>query len=167
MTIRQLEKRDLYKVAELRNKHIKYLRQNKWLTLNDQEKWFENTKDQYFIIEEPDVMFAELSNRTCGVVGLTQVDWISRKAELSLITENYIIESYATAAMEFILDYGFNQLNLHKIFFTVYEFDDRKIKLIENHGMRADAIIRDEYYYNGQYYSLLIYSILDNEWREK
>lgn len=160
ITIKRLEFEDLKPIIYIRNQYLKYLRQYKPLNIAEQYKWYENTRDIYFSI------FYEHKNDPIGAVGLTSLDYINRKAEISLITENYLIKEYADAGMDFIEELAFNKLNMHKLYITVYSFDDKKNEYFIDRYIR-EYTIRDDVYYGGEYYGHHYYSLLDKEYFER
>lgn len=130
-----------------------------------QNKWFnEIVNDNFF-----NHMFAireTKSKNLIGCIGLTYINWIYKNADLSIyIGENnhYIDDKKALEATKIILDYGFNQLNLHKIWTEIYEFDNIKKNFFDMLGFSVDGTLRDNYYYSGKYWDSIILSILSRE----
>lgn len=70
---------------------------------------------------------------------------------------------YAKEACELLFYYGFNQLGLNKIWTEIYEFDIKKKKLYDELGFNVDGILRENYFYDGKWWSSYILSILRNE----
>ena len=118
MELRRIELTDLYYANNLRNSYIDYIRQPYHHNLKQQEEWYNNTKDLYWIIEK------DLDD--IGIIGLTNIDMFNRKAELSLITQNYLEKEIADFALKEIEGYCFNKLSLNKIFITAFNFDKKK-----------------------------------------
>jgi RimJ/RimL family protein N-acetyltransferase len=164
LNVRQLEEYDLPQAADLRNEYIQFLRQSKFLNLNDQVEWFRNENNFYFVLENDCNGRVIEENVIYGIAGLTLIDMVSKKAEISLITNQYIAKKYADPLIKHILQYGFDILGLNKIYSTVYEYDKLKQKLWKSLKWNFDGEIRDEIYYKNQYHSLLHYSILKSEY---
>ena len=83
-------------------------------------------------------MFGIVSNNSqelLGVCGLCYINWVHRYADLSLYIgkdDVYIDEEpggYAWESLDLLFEYGFNQLNLHKIWTEIYAFDEKKHSL--------------------------------------
>ena len=120
MQLIRLEKYHLEYANELRNKHIELIRQPYPHNSEDQLKWYENTKDIYWIIysdaDIPDYENSSSKNKKyisipihVGIIGLTSIDLLHKKAELSLITEDYLIKQYADFAMDEVEKYAFEK----------------------------------------------------------
>ena len=65
-----------------------------------------------------------------------------------------------------MLGYGFNQLNLHRIFLTVLSFNARAIRAYEKVGFKKEGVFREHIYRDGKYHDVYYMGILENEWRE-
>lgn len=166
--LRAIEKPDLNKLKEWRN--IPYFRKHfrEYRELNDdmQENWYKNK-----VLNDPStIMFSivrNLDEELVGCVGLCYVNWISRHADLSLYigAEDLYIDDlgYAKEACNLILNYGFDELNLNKVWTEIYEFDMKKRNLYSEMGFIEDGRLRQNYYNEGRYWDSLILSILKED----
>jgi RimJ/RimL family protein N-acetyltransferase len=96
--------------------------------------------------------------KVIGNCGLMNVDNVNRKAELGIFIgeKDYWGKGYGTEAIELLLDFSFNILNLNSIMLIVRAFNKRAIRCYEKCGFkligkrREAAIIGpqkyDEYY---------------------
>jgi len=68
---------DRYKIMKWRNEQIYHLRQNKALTIEDQDRYFLKTIIPSFDIKRPkQILFSFLKKETCiGYGGLVHIDW--------------------------------------------------------------------------------------------
>lgn len=172
--LRALEKDDLPLLKNWRNNenYRKFFREYRELSMENQSAWFDN----YVIKDHKTLMFGIVekeTNHLIGVTGLCYIDWINRNADLSLYIgadDIYIdteIDGYAWESLDLLFEYGFNSLNLHKVWTEIYAFDGKKHELYEKYGFHKDAVLRDNYFYNGKYQDSHIYSILSGEWSKK
>jgi UDP-4-amino-4,6-dideoxy-N-acetyl-beta-L-altrosamine N-acetyltransferase len=76
-------------------------------------------------------------------------------------------KGYGTEALNLMLGYGFDQLNLHRIFLTVLSFNARAIHTYEKVGFKREGSFRDHIYRNGKYHDLYYMGILEDEWRDQ
>lgn len=156
---RRLEERDLRQIADIRNKHIKYLRQKWMLSEREQKDWFINDSQKHGLWYVWENNYYEL----CGVFGLTYIDWQSRKVELSFITKDYVNESSGQMVLE-ALKIAFNELNMNKVWVEIYEFDQTKWDLLVQLGFSQDGILRENYYWDGKWHSSIILSITKRDY---
>jgi RimJ/RimL family protein N-acetyltransferase len=167
--LRAVEKTDLALLRDWRNNSDfrRNFREHKELGLFNQEKWFEktmcSTSDYMFIIERLE------DNLPIGACGLLYVHWITRTADFSFYIghENkYIDNEYAPEAIELLLKYGFENLNLNKIWMELYEFDSLKLKIFEEKfGFKIDGKLRQNCFQDGQYWDSYIISLLQSEFQ--
>ena len=118
-------------------------------------------------------MFIIIDRRTdnrVGVAGLTSIDYINRHADVHFYIgkdDLWVDEYYASSIFSTILDYGYNVLNLNKLWAEIYEIDKLKASFFERNGFKVDGVLRKHYYYNGKYVSSFIVSQLREEYRNE
>jgi RimJ/RimL family protein N-acetyltransferase len=164
--LRAVEKPDLQQLRDWRNLESfrKNFREVRELNMLSQEKWYEKLN-----LSTNDFMFTivDLStNEVIGACGLLYINWIIRSADFSFYIgkdELYIDEQgYAEESAKLLIEYGFNQLNLHKIWMELYEFDKLKINFFKDKFLfKVDGILRDNCFENGKYWNSLIISLLN------
>ena len=169
--LRSVEEEDLITLVTWRNNPDlkKYFREYKELSIFAQKKWFNE-------ILHPDnstLMFSIIDiekNELIGACGLCYINWINRNAEMSIyIGKNalYIDNYYAADTVTILLEYAFNQLNLHRIYVEVFDFDSKKQKLLEEFGFTREGIFRENHWYNGRWNDSINYSLLMDNWLNK
>lgn len=119
-----------------------------------------------------------VTNDAIGNVGFPSIDYINRIAEIGIFIgdKNYWGNGYGRQALELLLDFGFNLLNLNNIYLRVYSFNTpalhcyKKIGFKEAGKLRGAKIIAgekyDEIYMDmlaGEFKSPYISSILTNK----
>ena len=120
---------DRFDIMKWRNEQVYHLRQNKPLTEQDQENYFENVVAKLFDQDQPQqILFSFLENGKCiGYGGLVHINWIDKNAEISFIMETSLekesFEKYWTIYLSLIEKVAFDDLGLHKIY--TYAFDLR------------------------------------------
>lgn len=157
---------DRYNIMNWRNEQIFHLRQDKPLTTESQDAYFENVISNLFHEEKPSqLLFSFLENGECiGYGGLVHINWIDRNAEISFIMntelENAAFAKNWTQFLKFVEELAFVEINFHKLF--VYAFDLRPHLynvLIQNQYF-LDARLKDHCLYNGKYIDVVIYAKL-------
>ena len=74
-------------------------------------------------------------------------------------------KGYATEAAKALTDYGFTELNLHRVYATVHPDNAASIRVLEKVGMIPEGRLREHILYRDGYRDSLIYSILEQEWK--
>lgn len=163
-----IEKEMLPQLKEWRNQPElrKVFREYRLLTTTHQNNWYENT----VINDKNTEMFGIIADKNLiGVCGLCYIDWINRKGEFSIYIGDtrYIKGGYGYESMKLLCYYGFDILNLHKIWGDVYSINIDRLNFFKNFGFIEEGILRDNYYYNGKYYNSHMISILKEEYEQK
>jgi RimJ/RimL family protein N-acetyltransferase len=132
-----------------------------------EEKWIEtalaadNQRNKTFALETKDGVYL-------GGIGLHKIDWENSNAEVGIVIgkKEYWDKGYGTDAMMAMLDFGFNQMNLHRIYLRVFEFNHRGIRSYEKCGFKREGVLRHDRYKEGQYYDTVMMGILKEEFRQ-
>ena len=166
--LRAVEKEDLLYLRNWRNipEFRKHFREVRELSLTDQEAWFDSLQKTKHI----NYMFTIVdldSKKPIGAAGLLYIDWIIRSADFSFYIgdENKYIgdDGVANEAAQLLIDYGFKNLNLHKIWMELYEFDTQKIEFFKNKfDFKQDGLLRDNCFEDGKYHNSFILSLINN-----
>lgn len=64
-----------------------------------------------------------------------------------------------------ILDFGFGELRLHRVFLHVVDGNDRVLRVYEKVGFVHEGTKRESYYRHGRYLDTRVMGILAGEWR--
>ncbi len=72
-------------------------------------------------------------------------------------------KGYATEAARQLLDFGFKQLNLHRIFALCNPKNTASMRVLVKIGMRQEGYLREYEWINGEWRDSLLYAILDRE----
>ena len=164
-----VEKEDLNQLKIWRNNPSfrKYFREYRELNSAQQNIWFKNKvveddSTQMFAIRRLD------DNILLGCCGLVYINWIHRHADLSLYIgfDNQYIdnEGYAQESCSILLNYGFEELGLNKIWTEIYEFDNKKLELYNKFGFKLDGVLRENYFYKNNWYDSKVLSLLKKEY---
>ncbi|MES1225556.1 MAG: GNAT family protein [Bacteroidota bacterium] len=103
--------------------------------------------------EEPVMVFGiEFNKQFCGVISLVaQNDVYQKSAEIGYwLGEPFWNKGIITTAVKLITDYGFNQLNLVRIFAGVFEYNLPSMKVLEKNGYKKEGIFEKSIFKGGQ-----------------
>jgi len=73
-------------------------------------------------------------------------------------------QGYATEAARALVAFGFDQLDLHRIFATCDPANVASARVLEKTGMRCEGHLREHKWQKGRWRDSLLYAILDHEW---
>lgn len=155
---------DRYDIMKWRNEQIYHLRQNKTLTKEGQDNYFETVVSNLFDQEKPSqILFSFLKEDKCiGYGGLVHINWIDQNAEISFIMDTTLEKEhfafYWQTYLELIEMVAFEELGMHKIY--VYAFDVRPhlYAALQSSGYFKDAVLKDHCSFQGKYIDVVIHS---------
>ena len=105
-------------------------------------------------------------DRPIGTIGLFSVDTVNGNAGIGIgIGEKSLWgQGYGTDAMFALLDFGFGQLRLERMWLEVYDFNARARRSYEKCGFVLEGTERHAIFKRGQYHDVHLMSILREEW---
>jgi RimJ/RimL family protein N-acetyltransferase len=164
-----VERSDLEQLKEWRNNYDfrKNFREYREINNENQEIWFNKT----VVNDKNTIMFSIRdiqNNELLGCCGLCYINWIHRYADLSFYIgkgNSYVDVKYAPDAVKTLIKYAFNEIGLNKIWTEIYTFDNKKIEFLQNLGFKKDGQLRENYFYDGQWWDSIILSLLCREYR--
>ena len=172
ISLRPVEKEDLEQLVKWRNNSDfrKHFREYRELNMEQQLKWF----NEKVVNDDSTLMFSIIRNedsKLIGCCGLVYINWVHKHADLSLYIgwNDYYIDSegYAEDSCDTLLKYSFNELGLNKVWTEIYEFDEKKRDLYNKFSFKEDGVLRQNYWYDGKWWSSRILSILSSDFRSK
>jgi len=92
---------------------------------------------------------------------------VNRSAEIGIMIgeKEYWDQGYGTEALQLMCNYGFNTLNLHRIFLRVFEGNERGKKAYRKVGFVYEGTMRQARFHQGRYWDVDIMSILQSDWK--
>lgn len=118
-----------------------------------------SSSKSYIIVEKQ-------SKKPIGVTSLIKIDYKNRNAEciIDIGEKDAWGKGYGAEAMKLLLDYGFMELNLHRIYLRVFSFNSRAIKLYEKVGFKQEGISREAIFRNGAWHDIIHMAVLQSEY---
>ena len=133
----------------------------------EEERWYEHMLERP-PLERPFAVDARADDAWAHIGGcsLMDTDARSRRAELGIVIGNkaYWDRGFGTDVMRTLLRYGFETLNLHRIYLRVFETNPRAIKVYQRVGFTEEGRLRESHYLQGRYVDTLMMSVLREEW---
>jgi RimJ/RimL family protein N-acetyltransferase len=102
-----------------------------------------------------------------GVISLMNLSETHASADLSVILgrPKDRARGYGAEAIELILRYGFEELELHRVALSVFAFNEVAIAAYRKIGFLEEGRLRDAIYRDGAYHDAILMSILAPNWR--
>lgn len=162
VTIRSFKREDIpYKVAWVNDsENNRFLHYDLPLEVWKTEKWFEG------ILEKEDRFDATILSDgiPVGVIGLLNIDQVNWKAEYYILVGDCKKTGVATKASRLILDYGFSELGLNRIYLFTETGNIPAQRLFEKVGFIREGIFRHDIKSHGRFVDRFVYGILREDW---
>lgn len=104
-----------------------------------------------------------------GNIKIGPINWVHRFADISLLIgdKNYWGKGMATEAIQLITDFGFRQLNLHKLKAGCYAKNEGSKKAFLKAGYVVEGTLRQHFFSNGIYQDAYQLGILKDEYNPR
>ena len=112
-------------------------------------------------------VIADADDRCLGHVGLYKIDHRIRSAEFAILVGDRKAwgSGIGRACTSFMLGFGFEDLQLHRIYLEVLETNERARRLYESLGFVHEGKLRHAQWKGGRYLDVHVMAILEDEWR--
>ena len=133
------------------------------MSLAEEQQWYDNQLKQ----SNTRNFAVFYRDEHVGGAGYSQIDWRERSAEIGLFVGRKDLwdRGLGTDIMSTLVRFGFEQMNLHRIFLRVYEENIRATKCYEKVGFTYEGKWRDAAFRHGRYHHIVWMSILEDEYR--
>ncbi len=108
------------------------------------------------------------TGKTIGVTSLINIDYGNRNAEciIDIGDKDYWGDGFGRESFKLLLDFAFNELNLHKVYLRVFFFNDRAIKLYKNLGFAEEGKLKEQLYRDGAWHDINFMGLLKRNYKE-
>lgn len=136
-------------------------------TAADAENWlsvchegWENRTSFRFAVKDKD------TGQFMGMIGLLP-DTAHQKAEVGYwLGKDFHGFGYATEALKTVIQFGFENLTLNKIFATHFAHNPASGKVLQKAGMKHEGFLKQEYRHREIFQDVHRYGILRKEWKD-
>lgn len=115
------------------------------------------------------IMFTVRALHNDAIIGFANLDYIDFHHRdtylgIGLGEKDYHGKGYGADALDLLLDYAFDELDLHRVTLTVFEYNPGAIRLYEQMGFQHEGRTRQDFARNGRRWDLLQMGLLRREW---
>ena len=98
--------------------------------------------------------------------GLTYLNWKEGHGEVSIYIcdQKWQEKGYAKDAVQLLLNYGFCELRLHRIYAIIFGYNEASIMFFEKNRFMFEGRHREARFWDGKFYDELVYGVLDPEY---
>jgi RimJ/RimL family protein N-acetyltransferase len=107
-------------------------------------------------------------DRLIGTCQLHGISCVHRGAELQIrLTADDRGKGYGSEAVQLLLQFGFRDLNLNRVYLQVFETNSRAIAVYEKVGFVREGTLRQAAYVNGEYCGVIVMGILREDYERR
>ena len=101
-----------------------------------------------------------------GMIGLSNIDYRNRHAEFGRFTieKQHRDKGYGKKALELLLEYAFEHLNLHSVYLDAFQEKD-VLSLYKAMGFKEEGIKKEHIYKDGKYRDVVCMRILKGDFK--
>ena len=157
---------DRYNIMQWRNEQIYHLRQDKPLTKEAQDRYFDDVIPQLFHQDKPSqLLFSFLRNRKLiGYGGLVHINWVDRNAEVSFIMDTELekeeFEWNWSKYLKLIEELAFEEMAFVKLYVYAFDLRPHLYTTLLNNNYFFDARLKKHCIFNGELKDVVIHSKL-------
>lgn len=127
----------------------------------DHEAWVERMMNKssdlvIFVIEEVKC------STSIGTCQLLNINWRYRSAELQIRIgdPSHHGKGYGSEAVQLLIEFGFKDLNLHRIYLHVFATNNRAIRAYEKCGFCREGILKEAAFIDGEWVDVIIMGLI-------
>ena len=131
---------------------------------SDHDAWIERMMTKcsdlvIFVIEELE------SGRAIGTCQLVNINWIHRSAELQIRIGDSADQNrgIGSDAVNILCEFGYKDLNLHRIYLHVFANNNRAIRAYEKTSFKHEGLMRQAAFLNGERQDVVVMGRLKND----
>ena len=159
---------DMELIRQWRNEQIEILRQKTPITAHEQRRYFKEFIKPSFNEKKPDqILFSYLLNKgLIGYGGLTNIDWESKRAEISFILDpkrtrnKNLYRKEFSSFFKLIKQVAFNHLSFHKLYVETFDIRSLQVSFLKESGFVLEGRLKDHVLINKTYHDSLIHGLI-------
>lgn len=165
--LRPLWKKDMKLFAKWNNdpEIMKLMAFTKSTTEKYWRKWFEK------VVKAPDAIYfgivKKADDKPIGFVHLEQIMWVhklSRDVGISIGEKGEWSKGYGTEAMQLLIEYAFNVLDLHRLELMTFTYNKRGLRVWEKCGFKKEGVMRKARLVDGKWQDVIFLALLKDEY---
>ena len=99
-----------------------------------------------------------------GICAIEDIEWPHRVGWLSIaLGSNFQGSGCGTEAMRLLINYAWNELNLHRLQLTVFDYNKPAIAMYEKLGFQKEGVFREFLQRDGKRHDMYLYGMLASE----
>ena len=170
-----IREKDIESIRKWRNNQMDILRQKEKISKKEQMQYYKSIIKKNFKKKYPDsILFSYTLNGKCiGYGGLTNIDWDSKRAELSFLVNDRRYLDSKTYVKDFfsflniITRLVFLELKFNRLFTETYSIRSKHLQILKKSGFQFEGKLKQHTMIKGKYVDSIIHGYLQNQYIKK
>lgn len=112
-------------------------------------------------------IFENQTDAHVGNIHLSNIKLIHNNCVYGIVMHrSYMGKGYAHEATRLLLRHAFHFLNIHRVEIKVVDINPDAVSLYERMGAEKEGVLREAFYFKGEYRDLIVYSILKHGFKD-
>ncbi len=101
------------------------------------------------------------NNTLIGFIGHYRIKWEHFRSEIGyMLAPEFQGKGIATEAIKLVVDYGFNEMNMHSLEAVIDPENSASAKVLDKNNFIKEAHFKENEFYDGKFLDSVIYSLL-------
>ena len=134
-------------------------------TPEDIKKWLEPVEGRVKKNIELEIWHKK-DKKPIGNCGIFDINYFDMKAFMGLTIGEYEYwgQNICTEATKLIVEYAFNELNLNKLYASIFSPNKGSFTCVEKSGFIREGTFKKDVFIDGQFLDTFVYSLLKEDW---
>lgn len=113
-------------------------------------------------------IFYKSDKKIIGAISIHKIDKQNHRGEVGyMLHPTYWKQGIISEAINEVITYGFNTLNLHSLEALIDKYNDASIAVLTKFKFVKEAHFKENYFYNNTFIDTLVYSLLKSNHNQK
>ena len=165
LLLRQITPDDVNEIFALRSnpETMKYIPRPLATTKDDAMGHIKMIQDKIVSNEGINWAITEKGNpKMIGIIGHYRIRWEHFRSEIGyMLLPEYQGKGIITEAIQLLVDYGFNEMNMHSLEAIIDPENTASARVLEKNNFVKEAHFKENEFYDGKFLDAVVYSILN------
>jgi diamine N-acetyltransferase len=128
------------------------------------KQYLEQSQRDIFEVKQLRLVISSYENEALGMIDLFDFDFKNARAGVGILVRDHENRQmgYGREALQLLINYSFNHLDLHQLYCNISEGNQASIKLFEGQGFVKIGLKKDWNYVNGSFKNEYMFQLLNN-----
>lgn len=116
-------------------------------------QYLEQSHKDIFEVKQLRLVISDYDNKAIGMIDLFDFDFKNSRAGVGILIKESAHRQlgYGAEALELLVNYSFNHLNLHQLYCNITEGNTASISMFTKHGFKEAGLKKDWNFINGNF----------------